>query len=177
MLPGDHTRPLLQTVGEVPTELRQAASSIQSQGEDFLNRLSGAVTQAGFGQVRPAYLCAMSERLWSYDVLNAEPACLQDQTALGPRGDAAPSSLLQASQTFNDFAKGITNLGTALSGSLASTNDAAMAEMQSLADEIVDWMADSLVLQPLPQLPAAGPEVPAAGPAAGTSGNIDINIE
>ena len=62
---------------------------------------------------------------------------------------------LQASQSFNDFAKGITNLGTALNGSLASTNDAVTAEMQSLADEIVDWMADTLVLQPLPELPAA----------------------
>ena len=59
MLPGDHTRPLLQTVGEVPTELRQAASSIQLQGEDFLNRLSGAVTQAGFGQVRPRIPCVI----------------------------------------------------------------------------------------------------------------------
>lgn len=51
VLPGDHTRPLLQTVGNVPPELRQAASSLQSQGEDFLNRLSGVATQAGFGQV------------------------------------------------------------------------------------------------------------------------------
>src|SRR6476646_9245889 len=63
---------------------------------------------------------------------------------------------LQATQPLNDFAKGITNLGTAINGSLASTNDAVTAEMQALADEIVDWMADSLVLQPLPELPAAG---------------------
>lgn len=63
---------------------------------------------------------------------------------------------MQASQSFNDFAKGITNLGTALNGSLTSTNEAVTAEMQSLADEIADWMADSLVLQPLPELPAAG---------------------
>lgn len=54
VLPGDHTRPLLQTVGDVPPELRQAASSLQSQGEDFLNRLSGTATQAGFGQVQSA---------------------------------------------------------------------------------------------------------------------------
>lgn len=111
VLPGDHTRPLLQTVGDVPPELRQAASAVQSQGEDFLDRLSGAAVQAGFGQ---------------------------------------------ASQSLNDFAKGITNLGTVLNGSLSSTNEAVTAEMQSLADEIADWMADSLVLQPLPSLPAAG---------------------
>jgi hypothetical protein len=58
VLPGDHTRPLLQTVGDVPPELRQAATSLQSQGEDFLNRLSGAATQAGFGQVRFASMSA-----------------------------------------------------------------------------------------------------------------------
>lgn len=63
---------------------------------------------------------------------------------------------LQASQSLNDFAKGITNLGTVLNGSLSSTNEAVTTEMQSLADEIADWMADSLVLQPLPSLPAAG---------------------
>lgn len=67
--------------------------------------------------------------------------------------------LLQASQNLNDFAKGITNLGTALNGSLASTNDAVTAEMQGLADEIMDWMAESLVLQPLAELPAAGKTV------------------
>lgn len=52
MLPGDHTRPLLQTVGDIPAEFRQAASTIQSQGEDFLNRLSKVAVQAGFSQVQ-----------------------------------------------------------------------------------------------------------------------------
>ncbi len=47
-------------------------------------------------------------------------------------------------------------MGTALNGSLASTNDAVTAEMQGLADEIMDWMAESLVLQPLAELPAGG---------------------
>ncbi len=51
VLPGDHTRPLLQTVGDVPPEFRQAASTIQSQGEEFLNRLSNVAVSAGFSQV------------------------------------------------------------------------------------------------------------------------------
>ncbi len=52
VLPGDHTRPLLQTVGDLPAEVRQAASAVQSQGGELLNRLSSAAVQAGFSQVR-----------------------------------------------------------------------------------------------------------------------------
>lgn len=160
VLPGDHTRPLLQTVGDVPPELRQAASSFQSQGEDFFNRLSSAATQAGFGQVL-AIRCrwpALHEQLHIRQpfALSCCQAQQAQQLTSGAGHNAMFQPAVQASQSLNDFAKGITNLGTALNGSLASTNDAVTAEMQCLADEIADWMAESVVLRPLPELPAAG---------------------
>lgn len=61
----------------------------------------------------------------------------------------------QASKSFSDIARGVQNVGTALNGSLSSTNAATAAEMQALADEIADWMAETVVLAPPAALPPA----------------------
>ena len=63
---------------------------------------------------------------------------------------------LQASRSINDLAKGMLNIGSALNGSLSSTNAAVVAEMQSLADEIADWMAEMVLVEPPAALPPAG---------------------
>lgn len=51
-LEGDHQRPLMQALGELPPEVAQVANQAMAQGNDFLGRISAMATQAGFAEVR-----------------------------------------------------------------------------------------------------------------------------
>eukprot|EP00208_Stichococcus_sp_RCC1054_P004128 CAMPEP_0206135046 /NCGR_PEP_ID=MMETSP1473-20131121/413_1 /ASSEMBLY_ACC=CAM_ASM_001109 /TAXON_ID=1461547 /ORGANISM="Stichococcus sp, Strain RCC1054" /LENGTH=419 /DNA_ID=CAMNT_0053526751 /DNA_START=196 /DNA_END=1455 /DNA_ORIENTATION=- len=106
VLPGDHTRPLLQTVGELPRELRDAAKQATERGNDVLGRLSGLARGYGFAE---------------------------------------------AAKSFEDIAANVGNANSVLTSTVASSNAAAAAEMQKLADEIADW-TQAIVLPGAPEV-------------------------
>lgn len=58
---------------------------------------------------------------------------------------------MQAAKSFEDIAANVGNASSVLTSTVASSNAAAAAEMQKLADEIADW-TQAIVLPGAPEV-------------------------